>query len=156
MAKEIERKFLVDLSAIPFSLEDFSSCVIFQGYLEISAEHELRVRRSTKGAQESFTRTEKRGSGLVREENESEISAEQFASDWEKTVGRRVSKTRYTIPLDSELVCELDVYREPLPSLRVVEVEFPTVERSEAFCPPEWFGLEVTGDPRYRNSALIS
>lgn len=156
MSVEIERKFLVDLSELPFSLADFPSCCIEQGYLEITPDAEFRVRRSTSAENVSYTRTEKRGSGLIREERESEISVEQFASDWQKTIGKRVSKTRYTIPLRSDLVCELDVYEEPLPSLRVVEVEFPSVGESEAFCPPKWFGKEVTGDPRYKNSALIA
>jgi CHAD domain-containing protein len=49
---------------------------------------------------------------------------------------------------------ELDVYRGSLKGLRVVEVEFPSVEASAAFTAPAWFGAEVTTDPAYKNQAL--
>ena len=40
--------------------------------------------------------------------------------------------------------------------LRLVEVEFPSVEAADAFVAPAWFGDDVSGDPRYRNSYLAS
>ena len=35
-----------------------------------------------------------------------------------------------------------------------MEIEFPSLEASEAFAPPPWVGPEVTGDPRYANQSL--
>ena len=38
--------------------------------------------------------------------------------------------------------------------LLTAEIEFPSVEASEAFEPPAWLGRDVTGDGRYANQAL--
>ena len=35
-----------------------------------------------------------------------------------------------------------------------MEIEFPSLEASEAFAPPPWIGREVTGDARYANQSL--
>ena len=49
---------------------------------------------------------------------------------------------------------ELDVYSGQLVGLQIAEVEFPDVEASTAFRIPAFLGLEVTGDPDYRNANL--
>ena len=38
--------------------------------------------------------------------------------------------------------------------LHLVTVEFDTEEEARAFHPLEWFGPEVTGDPRYTNQSI--
>ena len=38
--------------------------------------------------------------------------------------------------------------------LLTAEIEFPSVEASEAFEPPAWLGRDVTGDGSYANQAL--
>jgi adenylate cyclase len=58
------------------------------------------------------------------------------------------------VPLGDGLEAEVDVYADAHEGLLTAEIEFPSVEASEAFTPPEWLGREVTDDRRYANQAL--
>ena len=145
---EIERKFLVneppaDLSGIPAER-------IQQGYLAVDpAGVEVRIRKRAGRA----TLTVKQGSGLVRREEEVDIGRRRFERLWPVTEGRRIEKARHVLPVDGAQL-ELDVYGGELSGLVVAEVEFDSVEASEAFVPPPWLGREVTGDDRYANRTL--
>lgn len=144
---EIERKFLVDRP--PAGLGEGER--IEQGYLVIGDDGvEVRIRR--RGA--DMTLTVKSGPGMVRTEEELAIDERRFKSLWPLTGERRVSKTRHLIPLESGLTAELDVYAGALEGLLTAEIEFPSVEASEAFVAPQWLGREVTGDGRFANQAL--
>jgi CYTH domain-containing protein len=155
---EIERKFLV--ADLPGDLEEHPSEVIEQGYVAIDGPVEVRVRRRTpRGPAGGAVRallTIKSGSGRVRVEEELEIDARRLASLWALTAGRRVAKTRYRRPGPGGLTIELDVYTGDLTGLCVAEVEFESPEGAEGFEPPDWFGPEVTDDPRYANRALAA
>ncbi len=142
---EIERKFLVD--EVPF-LEGVRSTHLCQGYIA-TGQTEVRLRMS----ESRYTLTCKRGDGLKRREEQIELSAEQFNALWPLTEGRRVDKTRYLIPLGDYLI-ELDLFRGELTPLALAEVEFPSVEASQRFVAPDYFGQEVTENPRYKNKAL--
>ena len=145
---EIERKFLV--SRIPPEVQHGTGVLIEQGYLAVSADGtEIRLRR--KG--ERFFQTLKKGRGLVRTEVQIELTGDQFAALWPMTEGRRVSKHRYNLPVDG-YVCELDVFLEPLQGLVIAEVEFPSIEESRQFAPPDWFAGDVTEDRRFKNQHL--
>ncbi len=147
---EIERKFLA--ISIPDDLGAHRSRPIIQGYLAIGTDgSEVRVRRA---GEDRFFLTAKSGRGLARSEAEIELSAAQFAALWPATAGRRVEKTRHEIPVDDELVIELDVYSGTLDGLRVAEVEFPDLEAAARFTPPAWLGREVTEDDAYKNRRL--
>ena len=144
---EIERKFLVD--RLPDGLGDGEP--IEQGYLAIGDDGvEVRVRRRG----DATVLTVKSGPGMVRTEEEFAIDERRFASLWPLTEGRRLTKTRYLIPLDDGLTAELDVYAGDHDGLLTAEIEFPSVEASEAFTPPAWIGRELTGDRRFAAQAL--
>ena len=93
---------------------------------------------------------------IVNREEEFCMRQESYERLRAKCDGRIVSKTRYRIPLAGGLTAELDLFHGVHEGLRLVEVEFPSVETADAFVPPVWFGEEVSGDPRYRNSYLAS
>jgi CYTH domain-containing protein len=144
---EIERKFLVE--HVPDGLE--AGEPIHQGYLAVADDGvEVRVRRRG----ETTVLTVKSGPAMVRLEEELAIDERRFEALWELTDGRRLSKTRHLIPLDDGLTAELDVYAGSLEGLLTAEIEFPSVEASEAFTPPAWLGREVTGDERFAAQAL--
>jgi CYTH domain-containing protein len=146
---EIERKFLVD--DLPPGYDTHPSERIEQGYLAIGADGvEVRVRRRG----DKTLLTIKSGPGQVRVEEELAIDERRFASLWALTAGRRVTKTRYLIPLADAALLELDLFDGALAGLRVAEVEFDSEEASAAFTPPAWLGREVTGDPAYANQRL--
>lgn len=149
MPAEIERKFL--LEEPPEGLDSNRSVEIEQGYLAISPEAEVRVRR----AGEACTLTVKRGSGEEREEIEVDLSEEQFEALW-AGCRERLAKRRYLVPLAEETTAEVDVYAGSLEGLAVAEVEFPSREAARSFRAPDWFGREVTGERRYANQALAT
>ena len=146
---EVERKFLVNEQ--PQELDRFPSERISQGYVAIG-EDGLEVRLRRRG--ENTTLTVKKGLGRTRREEEIALPPEQLERLWPLTEGRRVEKVRHLIPTDDGLTIELDSYLEELDGLATAEVEFDSEARAEAFEAPQWFGPEVTDDPRYRNARL--
>jgi adenylate cyclase len=148
--REIERKFLV--RKLPENLAAHPSTEISQGYL-VSTDDGLQVRLRKKP--EQYSLTYKRGLGQVREEREVALTAEQFATLWPATEGKRLIKTRYDIPLGDRVV-EIDIYGGKHDGLVVAEVEFNDEASAIDFQPPDWLGDDVTGDPRYSNQLLAS
>jgi adenylate cyclase len=148
---EIERKFR--LHRQPEWLGDCRSTRIEQGYLAIEGEGraEVRLRRRD----EETLLTVKRGSGLTRTEEEIELGSEQFEALWSLTEGRRVEKVRYLVPTESGEV-EVDVFAGELAGMITAEMEFDSEAASDAFEPPDWLGIEVTGDERYANETLAT
>jgi adenylate cyclase len=144
---EIERKFLVE--RLPDHLDDHPFGEIEQGYLAITDEVEVRLRHY---GEQAFLTVKSTGAE-IRVEEEIEIDPRRFATLWPLTGDRRIEKRRYRIPF-GELTIEFDVYHGRLSGLRVAEVEFESADAAAAFIPPEWFGLEVTADPRYKNRRL--
>ena len=142
---EIERKFLI--KEMPNNLEDYTYHDIEQGYL--CTEPVMRIRK--KDDHYFFTY---KGKGLmVREEIETEIPMTAYLHLKDKIDGHLIEKRRYIIPLE-DLKIELDVFEGDLAPLVLAEVEFPSVERGNAFVPPEWFGRDVTETGEYQNARL--
>ncbi len=145
---EIERKFLVN--AVPDNLQEFENTVIRQGYLVIGDDgSEVRL-RDRNG---QYTLTTKSKGELSRGEWETPIRTEQFEALWPATVGKRVEKTRYAIPL-GDVTIELDVYQGELEGLVSAEVEFPDEATARAFTPPKWMSVDVTNDKAFKNQQL--
>ena len=65
-----------------------------------------------------------------------------------------IEKRRYHIELQDGRIAELYVHGGHLAGFNYIEVEFSTVEKAEAFVPPEWFGREVTEDVRFSYGTL--
>ena len=118
---EIERKFLVE--RLPQDLDVHPYGEIEQGYLAITDDVEVRVRRY---GDDAFL-TVKSSGGESRVEEEIEIDPHRFASLWPLTEGRRIEKRRYRIPAGDGLTLELDVYHGRLEGLLTAEVEFASV-----------------------------
>jgi CYTH domain-containing protein len=91
---------------------------------------------------------------MVREEYNLPLTREAYEHLLPKIDGLLIEKTRYLIPLEDSRTAELDVFEGSLAPLVVVEVEFDTVEAANAFCPPDWFGEDVTSSGKYHNSTL--
>lgn len=148
--REIERKFLV--RRIPEGLASFPHADMWQGYL-VTAADGVQVRMRKAGEKHSLTY--KRGRGNAREEREIELTPEQFAVLWPATEGRRLTKTRYDVPLGDRVV-EIDVYSGKHDGLVVAEVEFDDEQSARDFQPPDWLSEDVSHDPRYSNQLLAS
>jgi len=142
---EIERKFLV--KSLPADMQD--GTLILQGYLAHDEHMQVRIRQY---GNEYFL-TVKEGAGLMRREIEVEISPGQFQSLWPSTEGRRLEKIRSLVRFGAFRI-EVDRYLGDLEPLLVAEVEFSSVEESERFEKPDYFGQEVTEDEAYKNLSL--
>lgn len=143
---EIERKFLV--KKIPDNLDTYERIDMTQGYLNTAPV--VRVRKEN----DDYVLTYK-GSGLLsHSEYNLPLNKEAFEHLLKKCDGIIISKSRYKIPLENNLIAELDIFKGDLDSLKLVEVEFGSVEEAENFIPPEWFGKDVTTDGRYHNSYI--
>lgn len=157
---EIERVWVLARMPSDAPIDAAERWEIEQGYLpetDAGSRHDFpegRLRRITTGSGDVLCRhTVKRGTGLVREETEREITSAEFERLWPLTKGRRITKTRYRIR-DGGFVWELDRFHD-LP-LVMLEVELPN-ERVVPEMPTWTHGLvarDVTFDARYRNAAL--
>ena len=143
---EIERKFLV--KEMPDNLDNYERVDMTQGYLNTNPV--VRIRKEN----DDYVLTYK-GSGLLsRSEYNLPLNEESFNHLIKKCDGIIISKSRYKIPLKNNLIAELDIFKGDLDSLKLVEVEFNSVEEADNFIPPEWFGEDVTTDNRYHNSYI--
>lgn len=143
---EIERKFLV--KKIPDNLDTYERIDMIQGYLNTAPV--VRVRKEN----DDYVLTYK-GSGLLsHSEYNLPLNKEAFEHLLKKCDGIIISKSRYKIPIENNLTAELDIFKGDLDSLKLVEVEFDSVEEANNFTPPEWFGEDVTTDGRYHNSYI--
>ena len=147
MAKEIERKFLVENA----NFEAFStrSYEITQGYLSRRVDATVRVRiRDDK----AFLTVKGRNQGIVRDEWEYEIPVSDARDMLDRCAeGAVLSKTRHIVPFEGH-VWEVDVFHGSHEGLVVAEVELPSDDAE--FPLPSFVGKEVTGDPRYYNSNM--
>ena len=142
---EIERKFLLGEK---IDLQDYDWVEINQSYIGVNP-----VSRVRKMGNKYFYNQKGTGT-LVREENEKEITEDTYNKIIKYRIGRIINKLRYRIPLENELVAELDYYLDDLSPLVTVEVEFKSLEDANSFVAPSWFGKEITEDVRYKNDNL--
>jgi adenylate cyclase len=145
MAKEIERKFLVDTNkwkktGTPVKIE--------QAYLLTEPDKVIRVR--IKGVH-AFLTIKGNLNGITRDEFEYEIPVPDAHQLMAMRTGAIVSKTRFVEIIDNK-IWETDVFEGENQGLIVAEIELEN--ENEAFNPPLWTTLEVSTDIRYYNFNL--
>lgn len=148
MRFEIERKFLVADGA--WRAQATGSRPLRDGLIGQFEAGKVRVRLD--GGRAWLTVKGAR-TGLSRTEFEYEVPrAHGEAMLAEVCVGRILEKTRWCVPHDG-LSWEVDVYGGTLAGLVLAEIELE--REDQPFARPGWLGQEVTGDPRFRQSALL-
>ena len=154
---EIERKFLINRSA-----ELDSHCIarigIVQTYLvKPDPDIQRRVRSMTKDGVCRYHYTEKKFvSPIERQENEREISAEEYNELICQADDSLVPiiKTRRILPYEGQNF-EIDSY--PFSDeLATMELELENAEQNISFPPFVSIIKEVTGDKRYSNAVLAA
>ena len=147
MLQEIERKFLV---CGDFKPEAYKAIHMIQGYLSHRPSVRVRIAGETayltiKGPVST--------SGMSRFEWEKEIGVDEAMALLQLAEPGRIDKTRYLVKnTDGKHTWEVDEFHGDNEGLVVAEIELGN--ENEPFDKPEWIGKEVTGDPRYFNSAL--
>jgi len=148
MAKEIERKFLVNGDEWR---KGATGSVYHQGYLCHTPERTVRVRLATG---RGFVTIKGVTKGAVRDEFEYEVPAADaeamLAHLCEKPL---IVKTRYLVK-HAGLTWEIDEFHGDNAGLIVAEVELQSADQQIE--KPAWIGLEVTDDPRYYNANLVN
>lgn len=147
MAKEIERKFLVTDSS--YRTMASAERHIVQGYLSRDPRATVRVRIADGRA---WLTVKGRNDGAVRDEWEYEIPLSDARDMLSRcATGRVIEKTRYIVDYDGRR-WEVDEFGGELRGLTVAEIELTSADEQPEL--PPFVGDEVTGDPRYYNSAL--
>jgi adenylate cyclase len=147
MAKEIERKFLVEGDAWRALAKGTN---YRQGYLNSAKERAVRVRTAEDKA---FLTIKGLTVGATRAEYEYEIPFDEGKAMLDALAEKPlIEKKRYKIPAGG-LTWEIDEFLGDNAGLIVAEVELKSED--QAFERPLWLGDEVTGDPRYYNANLI-
>ncbi len=145
MAKEIERKFLMDLNG-------WSTNVIGvpyrQGYLAVTAKGIVRVR--IKGDVATLT-VKSSGIGITRDEFEYEIPMDEARPLLKLCEHDIIEKTRYKIMAKGKS-WDVDNFHGKNEGLWLAEVELESED--EVVNLPKWAIEEVTGNERYYNAYL--
>ncbi len=147
MAKEIERKFLVNTVNLP-SLSNGHS--IKQGYVPThGATVRVRIRD-----EEAYLTLKGKVAGISRSEFEYAIPVKDAKQMLDELCTHPIiEKTRYLISYKGH-IWELDVFEGYNKGLIVAEIELESED--ESFEKPKWVTEEVSYDRKYRNSNLIS
>jgi CYTH domain-containing protein len=143
---EIERKFLV----IGDAWRTPTGVAIGQGYLNRDKQRTVRVRVA--GSQ-AFLTIKGPSQGATRQEFEYPIPVADAQQLFELCDGTVIRKTRHVVMHDGNR-WEIDEFHADNQGLIVAEIELITED--QAFAKPAWLDREVTDDPRYFNSNLIS
>lgn len=147
MAKEIERKFLVQGDGWRTLAEGQYYC---QGYIPTQGQQTVRARII---GEQGYLTLKGATVGLSRSEFEYEIplvDAQNILAELCQLP--LIEKHRYKIPMN-ELVWEIDEFLGENQGLILAEVELTHPKQMVEL--PGWIGQEVTGDPRYYNSNLV-
>lgn len=148
MAKEIERKFLVN----DHSFKKLASPTHYrQGYIPTSNGMTVRIRIA---GEKGFITLKDKSVGFSRNEFEYEIPLSEAKQMLDTMCEKpQIEKFRYIIPAaEPKLKWEVDEFLGENEGLVVAEIEVPAEDT--IFSIPEWVGTEVTGDKKYNNSQL--
>jgi len=147
MGKEIERKFLINLSELG-NLED--GIPIKQAYISTTDNTVVRIRLTGNSA---FITLKGENRGATRSEYEYAIPADDAKEIIsELCSGPLIEKTRYKV-FHSGHTWEIDIFHGNNDGLIVAEVELE--DENENIEIPNWVTAEVTDDAKYYNLNLL-
>ena len=146
MGVEIERKFIVKTEL--WKPENRGSKYM-QGYLSEDPDRTVRARVA---GDKGYLTIKGTSQGASRLEFEYEIPVEDARQLLEQLAHKpMIDKTRYLHKVGSH-TWEVDVFHGDNIGLIVAEIELKSED--ETFVMPNWAGLDVTEDHRYKNSNL--
>ena len=145
MAKEIERKFLVNPSKLTAGRNGDE---YMQGYLSITDTGVTRIRVI---GEQGFLTIKSKTIGITRDEYEYEIPFKDAFRLIKLSQGEVIHKTRTKIVFDGKK-WEIDEFHGKNKGLWLAEIEL--VDSKEPFSKPEWVLDDVSNDKKYFNSNL--
>ena len=148
MAKEIERKFLVDLTKLDTKKYTNWTVNIEQGYLSENIERSIRIRIEDKKA---FITIKGNTDKITRDEFEYDIPFDD-AIKLIKMCDKTIIKKRTTIKFNQRYWI-IDTFEGDNEGLIVAEIELKN--EKEKFALPPWVTEEVSYDSKYYNLQLL-
>ena len=146
---EIERKFLpANDKEILSIIKDLPYKSMIQAYLNLKPV--VRVRKED----DEYYLTYKGEGSIAKEEYNLKLNEESFYNLLKKCEGNIIEKQRYNLRLTDKLVAEVDVFRGKFEGLILIEVEFESIEDTENFVLPDWFGRDVSYEKEYHNAYM--
>lgn len=145
MAKEIERKYLIDIQHWNYQGRPVE---MKQAYLAIDNDKVIRVRVADDKA---FITIKANTKGITRDEYEYAIPVADANEMMKLALGNVVSKTRYMYEFGNK-TWEIDVFDQENTGLVVAEIEL--ISEDEEFKKPSWLMEEVSTDVKYYNFNL--
>ncbi len=138
---ELEKTYLA--KELPTGLENCEHKEIIDIYLPKESEHPvLRLRKN--GDKYEMTKKEPvKGNDSSKQLEQTIILDKNEFEALQKVPGKRVVKERYLYPYQG-IMAEIDVFKEDLQGLVVVDVEFEEEEKKDSFQMPEFCLLDVT------------
>ncbi|KNY30262.1 dockerin type I domain-containing protein [Pseudobacteroides cellulosolvens] len=149
---EIERKFLIDKSKIPYDLSTLDKYELEQAYINFSPE--IRIRKADDWMFFLTVKAYVDDMAMTREEREFWITEQEYNILMKKIEGNIIYKTRYQGLDENGVMFAIDIFKGNLAGLAYYEIEFPNEEEANKYTPPAWIGKEVTNDKRYKNGSL--
>lgn len=138
--EELELTFLA--KKLPDNLTSYSSKEMLDIYIPGSSAHPiLRIRRQ--GGNLEMTKKSPIDGDNSRQLEQTIPLTQQEYDELSTLQGKRITKTRYYCELDG-ITYEIDVFREDLSGLVLVDVEFDSAKDKDAFKMPDFCLADVT------------
>jgi adenylate cyclase len=147
MAKEVERKFLVEGTAWRGEVHATSS--LEQFYIAAAPDRSIRIRIAD-GSTAMLT-LKFGGHKLSRDEFEYPVPLADAHEMRAFAIGNVIAKTRHKVDI-AGYTYEVDVFAGKLAGLVIAELE--TADDVADAHLPAWLGREITGEPAYYNAML--
>lgn len=155
MAKEIERKFLVDAEKWKAFKRNIHAekASVMQAYIGRTEKQTSRIRIKQVGKQDKAYFTIKGNTkGITRSEFEYEIPVEDAKAMIAEFCDKYISKSRFTFSYKNK-VWEVDEFDSPNPDLILAEVELNS--ENEECDYPDFVTDDVSTDPQYFNVNML-
>ena len=147
MAKEIERRFLVEGMAWRDRVHAVAS--LEQFYVAAATDRSVRIRISDEGR--AMLTLKFGGQKLSRDEFEYPVPLAEAREMRAFALGNVIAKTRHSIEV-ADYLYEVDVFEGALAGLIIAELETPDYVPDGKL--PDWLGREITGESAYYNTML--
>ena len=139
--EELERTYLA--KTLPLNLSSLPSKDMLDIYVPSTSVHPgLRIRRRGEVLEMTKKRPVIDGDASRQREETIPLTKDEYA-ELASISGKRVAKTRYYYT-EGGIDFEIDVFRDALEGLVLVDVEFPSVEKKDAFGMPSFCLADVT------------
>jgi CYTH domain-containing protein len=147
---ELEKTYLI--KKLPVDLENFPHKEIADMYIPAQSAHPaLRLRK--KGDKFEMTKKQPIGDDFSeQEEHTIKLNKEEFDSLMQ-VAGKKVRKIRYDYVYEGNRA-EVDIFKDDLEGLALVDFEFTDVKKKNAFKMPDFCLVDVTQDTIFAGGML--